>query len=459
MTVIEELAARVAKTRSTSAAYARFRSALGPNQIAVVDDRSPQIAAIGGRRCGKSTTALAKWVELIDRKPNCRAGYFAPSQDQAKGIVWSTFSDANHRYGLRLEPHLSDLRWSRGAATMQLFGYHTERQAEAARGRWFDILFVDEAQMGQSWFGDFLRKVLLPTLHDYNGQLVLMGTAGPVCAGFFHDSCLAPDGWSSRHMGTCADNPHFKGRDPLAEAREKYNLTEDDPIYQQEWLARWVVDPDALVYVILDRAIKTASPAQRWHGHVFGLDFGFKDRDALSVVSIDEYRQTTHLREVIEMPGNQTNHQLFDRIMALHKIYPGAPVVFDPAGHTTNKTIETFRQDAPRISWIAAEKTRKVEFIRLLNNDLRAGLTTVETGCQMIAKARGLRWKRPGVVGADAGHTDMGDAWLYAWRRARDLLRALPDKRVPADPFDEFLANQPPDPEPDFNRFARGRYQ
>lgn len=458
---IKELARAVVAHKSTSVSYARFRKALGSRQLAVVDDDSPQISVLGGRRSGKSTSALAKWTKLIEHKPACQVGYFAPSQDQAEGIVWRTFQDANRRYGLGLEEHRSNLKWTRGQSTLELFGFHTERQADAARGRWFDLLFVDEAQMGAPWFGDFLKAVLLPTLHDYNGQLVIMGSAGKVCDGFFYDSCLSPRGWAHMHIGTCADNPHFVGRDPLKEARDKYGFTENDPIYQQEWLARWVVDPDALVYVILDRAVRKA-PVHAWSSHVFGLDFGFKDADALAVMSVDEYRQTSHLREVHEMPGNQTNHQLFDRICALHKLYPGAPVVFDPAGHTTNKTIETFRQDAPQIAWVAAEKTRKVEYIRLLNNDIRAGLTTVETGCPMVDIARRLRWKRPGVVGADAAHTDAGDAWLYSWRWARNLLRELPNTQKPADPFDEYLSksatvNEPWRGEPDMNKYANRR--
>src|SRR5262249_45792507 len=183
-----------------------------------------------------------------------------------------------------------------------------------------------------------------------------------------------------------AANPFFAGRDPLREARERYHLAEDSVTYRREWLGLWIVDPDALVYAIPDAAVVPA--AGDWWANVIGLDFGFKDRDALSVVGIEQLRQWSHLRHIVEMDGKQTNHALFGRILALAEKFPGPNgkpiVVFDPAGHTTNKTIETFRVDAPGISWVPADKRRKVEFIDLLNDALRAGQTYVEPGSPML---------------------------------------------------------------------------
>jgi hypothetical protein len=148
----------------------------------------------------------------------------------------------------------------------------------------------------------------------------------------------------------------------------------------------------------------------------------------------------------METKGQQTNHQLFRRILELAVQFPcadGSPptVVYDPAGHATRKTIETFRSDAPKIHWVQADKPQKVQFIEWLNNDLREGRTFVETGNLMIKEAKRLRWKRPGKVAEDADHSDPGDAWLYAWRHARDMLRELPKEVQPIaeDPFKEHM--------------------
>jgi hypothetical protein len=94
---------------------------------------------------------------------------------------------------------------------------------------------------------------------------------------------------------------------------------------------------------------------------------------------------------------------------------------------------------------VQADKQRKVEFIEWLNNDLREGTTSVEPDCSMVKEAMRLRWKRPGKVAEDADHSDQGDAWLYAWRHARDFLRKLPKKdKGPYDPFDEHFKQSSP---------------
>jgi hypothetical protein len=306
------------------------------------------------------------------------------------------------------------------------------------------LAWIDESQLAPDWFAKLVREAIMPTTLDFLGQVYATGTPGEVADGFFFDACHGSE-WSNGHHWTAAENPFFAGRDPLREARERFNLTEDSITYRREWLGLWIVDPDALVYYIPDSAVRTVSRDQEWYEHIIGLDFGWKDKDALALVGVEKLRQWSHLRAVIEMDGKQTNHVLFRRIMDIQATLPKpAPVVFDPAGHTTNKTIETFRVDAPQIMWVAADKQRKVEYIDLLNNDLRSGSTTVETGSPMLKEAKRLRWKRPGKVAEDADHTDMGDGWLYAWRRARDSLRALPvakPKADPyADPFDEVMA-------------------
>lgn len=430
--------------RGDTGAWQRFRSILGPEQVGLIDDESPLVAADPGRRAGKTTAFDGKTQKVFDAQPRAAVAYFAPSDEQGVDIVWEDLRDHNRTYDLGMSEHWTERKWTRGARTLEVIGFNTRKDAERARGRKFHLVWIDESQLAPDWFAKLVREAIMPTTLDFLGQVYATGTPGETADGFFFDACHGSE-WSNGHHWTCAQNPFFKGRDPLREARERFNLTEDSITYRREWLGLWIVDPDALVYYIPDEAVRTVPADQEWYEHVIGLDFGWKDKDALALVGVEKFRQWSHLRDVIEMDGKQTNHRLFERIMNLQsRLSKPAVVMFDPAGHTTNKTIETFRLDAPQIMWVAAEKQRKVEYIDLLNNDLRSGSTTVETGSPMLKEARRLRWKRPGKVAEDADHTDMGDAWLYAWRRARDLLRALPLVRPKADPyadpFDDVMA-------------------
>lgn len=406
---------------------------LGAPQLGLIDDEAALVAADPGRRAGKTTTFLGAALKKFETRDRAAVCYFAPSDEQGVDIVWEDLRDYNLRFDLKLQEHWSDRRWTQGGRVIEVLGFNTRRDAERARGRKFDLVWIDEAQLAPDWFAKLVSAAIMPTTLDYRGQVYTTGTPSEVAAGFFFEACHGQK-WSNRHHWTCAQNPFFAGRDPLAEARQMYHLDAESVTYRREWLGEWIVDPDALVYAIPDAAIRPAPPA--YHGYVLGLDFGWRDMDAIAVVGIDTLRQRSHLLH-IEGKAEQTNHELFARIRELRATFPG-PVVYDPAGHATKKTIETFRVDAPDIQWVQADKPRKVEYIQLLNDDLRAGKTSVEPESDMIREAKRLQWKRPGKVAEDADHSDLGDAWLYAWRHARDLLRELPMQgpKPQKDPFD-----------------------
>jgi hypothetical protein len=360
-------------------------------------------------------------------------------------IVWEDLREYNQTYELGLRERWSERSWNWGTSRIEVLGFNTRKDAERARGRKFRLVWIDEAQLAPAWFAKLATAAIMPTTLDYRGQVYATGTPAEVAEGFFFDACHNAE-WSSQHHWTVNQNPFYvrAGRDGLAEARAMYALDENSVTYKREWLGIWIVDPDALVYYIPDNAIVPAY-GNAWHANVIGLDLGWKDHDAISVMGVEPLRQWSRLRHM-ETKGQQTNHQLFRRILELAVQFPcadGSPptVVYDPAGHATRKTIETFRSDAPKIHWVQADKPQKVQFIEWLNNDLREGRTFVETGNLMIKEAKRLRWKRPGKVAEDADHSDPGDAWLYAWRHARDMLRELPKEVQPIaeDPFKEHM--------------------
>jgi len=420
--------------------FSRFNKILSPQQLAVLDDQSPRIAVCNGRRSGKTTTFIGKIGQKFDAFPAARCAYFAPSDKQGVAIIWEDIREYNRTFELGLLERWTDKQWVREGSSLEVIGFNSRRDSERARGRKFHLVAIDEVQNAPPWFSGFIVDVVGPTTLDFKGQIIVAGTPSQVASGFFYDAYHAPQGWSNQYHWTCAQNPFFtsQGRDPLAEARADNNLTEDSITYRREWLAEWIVDPDALVYYIPPAAIRPANDNQQWFYNVIGLDLGWRDADAIAVVGVDINRQFCHLRH-IEARSQQTNHQLFDRIRDLQQHFPG-PVVFDPAGHATTKTIETFRSDAPQIEWEQAEKSRKVEFIQTLNDDLRSGRAFVETDSPMLKEATRLRWKRPGQLADDADHSDLGDAWLYASRKARDLLRELPkeEDRSNETPYDRY---------------------
>jgi hypothetical protein len=418
--------------------YDRFKVILADYQIRLIDDTRPLISRHWGRRTGKTTAFIGKTLRVFGEHVNAKVFYFAPTGEQGVDIIWEELQQYNRQFELGLKEHWSEKWWTLEGRKLEVFSFHDRSDVARARGRKAHLVDVDEAQLAPDWFAHECESAIMPVTLDYLGQVWATGTPAPAAEGFFFDACHESK-WACEEPITAASNPFFlrQGRDPLREARERFNLTLESITYRREWLGLWIVDPDALVYAIPEAAVIMA-PAT-YYAHVYGLDFGFRDKDALGRVDVSGERNRAHLGWLEEWDGHQTNHELFARILREQERFPG-PVVFDPAGHTTKKTIETFRNDAPKIQWVMAEKARKVEFIQTLNDDMRSGAATVEPGSPMLREARRLRWKRPGKLATDADHSDLGDAWLYAARYARDLLRALPEPVVKKeyDPFDDW---------------------
>jgi hypothetical protein len=71
----------------------------------------------------------------------------------------------------------------------------------------------------------------------------------------------------------------------------------------------------------------------------------------------------------------------------------------------------------------AADKHRKFEFIKLMNDDLRTGKFKAYNGSRFEQDCFLVQWDHDVKAGklkiSDSYHTDIGDAVLYAWRECR----------------------------------------
>ena len=208
---------------------------------------------MAGRRAGKS---YAAGIWLLGGKPLQKSAYVARTLKSAKAIMLGVFAELNAMFGLRL-----DIRASTGTITepnghvIQLYGIRDAGQADLIRGQKFRRVFVDE---GGAYPDDLLKysleSVLQPTLLDYQGDMVVAGTPGPIPRGYFYDITgnpgLAepfPGRWPCHHW-TFRDNPHMPREAVLQEALEVNGWTEQSPTFRREYDAIWCEDADALVY-------------------------------------------------------------------------------------------------------------------------------------------------------------------------------------------------------------------
>jgi hypothetical protein len=349
--------------------------------------------------------------------------YITVNRRTAKKIIWRDLLKYNKQFALNGHPDNTELTLKMpNGSIIHLFGAKDESDAEKIRGMSFRKVYIDEAQSFRAYLEDMIEDIVEPALTDYYGQLVLIGTPGPVPAGFFYDVSHNPK-WSHHHW-TMHDNPHIKlksGKDPadiIAELAERRGLTLESASIQREYFGKWVKDVDSLVYQF-NPAINTYYTLPDDLRYVLGIDIGWKDSDAIAVLGYSESLRKVYLVEEYVRNKNDIT-SLANQINVFKEKYSPVKMMMD-AGALGRKIQEEIRI-RHSLPVQAAEKARKSEYIALLNDDLRTGKLQTQPGSRFEEDSYLVQWdytspERPVV--SDRYHSDITDAVLYAWRECK----------------------------------------
>jgi hypothetical protein len=171
--------------------------------------------------------------------------------------------------------------------------------------------------------------------------------------------------------------------------------------------------------------------------YIMGIDIGFKDADAIAILGYDSPTNAVYLVEEF-VKSKQDITALVGHIERLREKYEPVKIVMD-AGALGKKIQEEIRV-RHSLPVEAAEKQRKFEFIKLLNDDLRTGKfkaikgTRFEEDCSLVQ----YDWSTPGKLAiSDTYHTDIGDAVLYAWRECKHFYK--PEVKRPKPHIDQYM--------------------
>ena len=342
------------------------------------------------------------------------------------GIIWRQLLDINKEFNLGARPDNTELSLTLpNNNVIHVSGAKDEGDIEKFRGLALRKIYIDECQSFRAYLETLIDDVLEPALTDYDGSLVLIGTPGPVPAGYFYNASISP-GWS-QHAWTLHDNPWIKrksGKDAetiIEERCKRRGISKEDPSILREYYGKWVRDENALVYKFnKDKNIFINPPEELTY--IFGIDIGWKDADAIAVLGFNFKSRNVYLVEEF-LSNKLTISDLVENIRYLESVYKPTKMVMD-AGALGKKIQEEIRQ-RHALPVEAAEKTRKHEFIELLNDDLRTGLFKAYDGSRFEEDSYLVQWDystvgKPKI--SDTYHTDIGDSVLYAWRECHHYL-------------------------------------
>jgi hypothetical protein len=389
---------------------------------------------------GKTIACAADLIFTAMSKPGDVA-YITLSRRNAKRIIWRELLKINKDYNLGGKPDGTELTITMPTGSViHVSGAKDEAEIERFRGMALRKVYIDEVQSFRNYIQELIEDVIEPALTDYYGNLVLIGTPGPIPAGFFYDISHSK-GWSHHHW-TMQDNPFIRlksGKDPIEiirELAERRNLSLNSPSIQREYFGQWVKDVDSLVYHF-DTAKNIYVDLPNDMRFVFGIDIGYKDADAIAVLGYSEsQRKVFVVEEYIRAKNDITS--LVEQIKQLQQKYDPVKMVMD-AGALGRKIQEEIRM-RHSLTVEAAEKARKLEYIALLNDDLRTGKLQFAANSRFEEDSYLVQWdysnpERP-VISRNY-HTDIGDAVLYAWRECKHFYEQ--DVKPPKPTVDQYM--------------------
>lgn len=440
--------ALIAARRAREASRFSLEAFCFPKQLAFINDPARFKTACCSRRAGKTTGCAAHLLYTAVTNPGVACLYFTLTRQQAKRIIWQPLKDLNDKYKLGGVANESDLTIKfPNKSTIYISGAKDKTEVAKYLGYPLKLVYGDEAQSFRDYLRELIDDSIAPTLLDWAGTMVLMGTPGPVPVGYFYD--LTQDKEWSNHHWTLYDNDPLRKQlaglerpttpeQLVADECKRRGLTLESPSIQRHFFGRWANDSTNLVFT-WDKARNDYDRQPDPLEYVVGVDLGYNDADAIAVLGYN--KQGVYLVEE-QVTRKQGITSLAAQIAVINERYKPHAIVVDAGGlgkKIVEELIERFGLPLKQ-----AEKTQKAAHIELVNDALRTGALKARAASVFVQDARMLEWDKDKSSGdrlviSDAFHSDICDAVLYAYRECLHWIPAFEKPVGPARHTEEYI--------------------
>lgn len=394
-------------------------------QLKFKQDVKPFKTAVCSRRAGKTIECAADLIDTALKHNDVICIYITLSRNNAKKLIWKELKKINRDFKLGIHFDNTELSaTTRNGSVIYVSGAKDATEIEKFRGLPIKKCYIDECQSFRSYLQDLIDDVIAPALMDHAGELCLIGTPGPVPAGYFFE-CTQSPAWS-HHSWTFFDNPFITQKsgmthlDLLNRELERRGVTVDDPTIQREWFGKWVMDADSLLlrYEATKNHFDSLPPGK--YNYIMGIDVGFNDADAIAIVAWNEDSKVTYLVEELVV-AKQDLTSLVEQIQAFRKKYEISKMLIDSGG-LGKKLAEEMRR-RHHIPVHPADKARKMENVAFLNDALRTGRFMARKDSRFAQDTYLVEVDRDKstpekIKVKDNFHSDIIDAVLYAFKES-----------------------------------------
>jgi hypothetical protein len=400
------------------------RALMFEQQLRVVDDQARFKALLCGGRAGKTSTMIFDFADGMALDPHTPNLYVGQTRTSAEDIFWRPFCLANDTLGWGFKTNeTKKLATHPNGSWLLCAGADDRRELEKRRGTPWKRVRIDECGAQRpSYLKYFVEQVIEPRLMDHNGDLWLAGTPGITPAGYFFEVTTGKVPGYSVHKWTAKDNPHVDFEkfvyEPVKGLLARRGWTEDNPIFQREYLAEWSVDTERLVYRFARernaqlRALPKLQRGARWV-YVLAFDFGFGDATAWAVLAYSApYGNTVYVVESGRVLGKAPS-EVATLIEALRVKYRPSRMVGDVNGLGKGYAVEYALRFGHVIE--AADKKEKRASLEVVSDMLFTGLLQSISGANDALENEWATvvWDEEREDVAPGQDDDVSDAAMY----------------------------------------------
>lgn len=397
-----------------------------PAQNLFINDQSKYLVAQCSRRAGKTNGLAVRFFKTMERHPKSQCVYLGLTLESARNILWPVLHELNdlHQLGCKFVDSKLIMTHPNGAK-LRILGADMSNFIKRLKGIKSPGIAIDEAQDFGPHLQSLVDDVLSPCIADYtDGWLAMTGTPGPVPQGYFYRSTHERKYGYSFHGWTCLENPYMPEPAKFIEEQKTRNEWSDtNPTLLREWKNQWVLDVQSLWVQYNEKSnhftsLPDISP-NKWN-HIFGIDIGFKDADAIAVLAWSEHDPNTYLVEE-RITAKQGITELVNQIEEMEKIYHPHKMVIDEGGLGKKIAEELRRQKGIPVEM--ADKAQKQQNVGFLNDSLRIGKFKAKSGSRFVQDSYLVQvdWEksRPDkIIIKKTPHSDIIDAVLYAFKES-----------------------------------------
>jgi len=466
-------------------AAAEILKACFQQQRDVICDPFRQKALITPRRSGKTFTVGSYVFHTALTKPGSVCAIVTLTLKSAKRLYWHdivlNFSDT---YGLNLRRrggiHHTNLEVNlENGSRIFLVGAETRAEIEKLRGGAYDLVCIDECKsFHPAVFSELVNEVVLPAISDKLGSLLITGTPGNILSGPFYEATyenyLSADGYPisktfgkpegywkdnpdlepvwSRHTWTVKENISERGQNAWRDAmsiKKRNRWKSDNPIWQREWLGKWVATSDAMVYayanlIEMDGGAYDARctwkpkfdrdhnrwglPSDKDWEYVLGLDLGFEDDLAIVVFAYNKFDGNLYHVYDFKQP-HMTMSKVGQKLLELVDMFDDRIVAMVADTGAGGKMVIESLNEIEGLYLVPAEKNQKYDHIEWFNSDLYDGKIKILPDSELAHEMLMLQWDLGGSTKRDIARigklkedracpNHACDAALYTWRFA-----------------------------------------